>query len=261
MRPTVKILRYELRNVLRSRAIAVYALFFLAMTELLFRFSDGPRALLSLATVTLIVVPLVSLVLGMMFVYSAREFNELLLSQPVDRHQLFAGLYLGFVTPLMAAYVTGVGVPALIHGTAVSDPGTLALLLFAGAFLTAIFSALAFVVAIRIEDQVRGIGAGLLAWLLLAVVYDGLVMAMTRIFWAYPLETPLIALMILNPIDLARLVVLMRFDAAAMLGYTGAAFRDFFEGSLGVAIALSALGAWLAVPIAVGLRAFSRKDF
>ena len=102
MTTTAKVLKYELRDVARSRAVIVYALFFLTASELLFRFSGGSaKALLSLANIALIVVPLVSLVLGTMFLYNAREFNELLLSQPVNRRQLYAGLYLGLALPLV----------------------------------------------------------------------------------------------------------------------------------------------------------------
>jgi Cu-processing system permease protein len=258
MTATVKVLKYELRDVARSRAIMVYAVFFLAVTELLFRFSTGPRALLSLASITLIVVPLVSLVLGTMFVYGAREFNELLLSQPVDRRQLFAGLYLGFVAPLALGYVVGVGIPAVLHA---GLTGTLVVIMLTAVLLTAIFVAIAFALAMRLEDRVRGLGLGLVAWLLLAVVYDGLVMLAANAFWSYPLERPMLALMVLNPIDLGRVLILMRFDTAAMLGYTGAVFRDFFTGPAGIAVAMTALAVWLAAPLALGFRFFRRKDF
>ena len=263
MTTTAKVLKYELRDVARSRAVIVYALFFLTASELLFRFSGGSaKALLSLANIALIVVPLVSLVLGTMFLYNAREFNELLLSQPVNRRQLYAGLYLGLAVPLVMGFLAGSSLPALLHG--LDEPrhaATLAMLGVAGFFLTGIFIAIAFVVALRFEDRVRGMGVALLVWLFLAVVYDGLVMMGANVFYAWPLEKPLLALMVLNPIDLARVVLMLNFDIAALMGYTGAVFRDFFGSSAGLGVALAALACWLAAPLAAGLRLFGRKDF
>jgi Cu-processing system permease protein len=104
-------------------------------------------------------------------------------------------------------------------------------------------------------------GVALLVWLFLAVVYDGLVLLGANLLYAWPLEKPLLALMVLNPIDLARVVVMLNFDISALMGYTGSVFRDFFGTSAGLATALAALTAWLAGPLLAGLSLFRRKDY
>lgn len=263
MMTTLKVFRYELRDVARSRALLLYGVFFLAATELLIRFGgSSARALLSLASVTLLVVPLLCIVLGTMHVYGAREFNELLLSQPVNRRQLFGGLYLGLASPMAGAFLVGVLVPIAIHGLDDSaDPGVVAMLCLAGVLLTGIFTALAFAFALRFEDRVRGMGMALLAWIVLAVAWDALVLVFANAFYAWPLEKPLLALMILNPVDLARVILMLNFDVSALMGYTGAVFREFFGGPAGLGVALAALTLWLAAPLAVALRVFVRKDF
>ncbi|MCI0433551.1 MAG: nitrous-oxide metabolic protein NosY [Gemmatimonadetes bacterium] len=262
MTTMVKVLRYELKDVLRSRAVLLYTAFFLIVTELLFRFSgDGAKALLALANVTLFVVPLVTVVLGTMFVYGSREFNELLLSQPVHRRHLYCGLYLGFTLPLSAGFVIGVAAPAVIRGLEPELMRSLVLLVVSGLLLTGIFSALAFAIALRFEDRVRGMGLALLAWLFLAVLYDALVLAFANAFWAWPLERPLLVLMLANPVDLARVVLLLNFDVSALMGYTGVVFREFFSGAAGVGVAFAALILWLAAPMLAGLHTFVRKDF
>lgn len=259
---TVRILKYELRDVLRSRALIVYTVFFLCATELLIQFGGGgDRALMSLGSVVLLVVPLVGLVLGMMFVYNAREFSELLLSQPVSRRQLFGGLYLAFLLPLAAGLTVGAGIPLALHGAGNGRSGTAILLLVIGLLLTGIFTALAFAIAIRVTDRVRGIGLGLLTWILLALAWDALVLAGVNAFHAWPLERPLLLLMMLNPIDLARVLLMLEFDVSALMGYTGAVFQDFFGGRLGLAVALTALFVWWLVPVAAGARALEKKDF
>ena len=79
MRTTTKIIRYELRNVLRSRSLIAYALFFFGVTDVLLRFGGGARAALSLMNIVLLLIPLVSIVFGTIYLYNAREFTELLL--------------------------------------------------------------------------------------------------------------------------------------------------------------------------------------
>lgn len=261
--PAAKILRYELSDVLRSRWALAYAAFFLVVTDVLFRFGGGGgQVVLSLMNVVLILIPLVSLVFGTAYLYSAREFTELMLAQPVRRGHLFVGLYGGLFLPLALGFALGVGLPFAWHGAAVAEYlPTLGRLLLAGMLLTAAFLALAFLIAVRFEDRVKGLGAALLVWLLLAVVYDGLVLLVAYTFSAYPLERPMIALGLLNPVSLARVLLLLTLDVAALLGYTGAAFERFFGTGLGTGLSLGALVAWCAVPLALARRHFTRKDF
>lgn len=255
-----RILRAELRDVLRSRWLPGYAMLFLLLTDLLFRFGgSGDRVLLSLLNVVLLLVPLVSIVVGTMHLYQSREFVELLLSQPVGRRALFGALWLGLTVPMALALVAGVGLPFLWHGTGGAG-GTLATLLLAGAALTAVFTALAYLIAVLFQDRAAGLGAAILAWLLLAVVYDGLILIGTAIFADYPIETPVLAAVVLNPIDLARVLLLLKIDIAALMGYTGAVFERFFGSGQGLVVSSVALALWIGMPAWVGMQRFVRKD-
>lgn len=260
---SMKVLKYQASDAVRSRWLAVYAVFFLVASEGLLRFGGGDaKAILSLMNIVLFVIPLVTLVFGTVYLYNAREFTELLLAQPVSRRDLFAGLYLGLSIPLVAAFVAGVGVPFLVRGG--GDPsqrGTLIALLAAGAALTCIFTAIAFSIAIRAEDRLRGLGLAIGVWFLLALLYDGAVLIAVAVFADYPIERPLLALTFANPIDLARVALLLRLDVSALMGYTGAVFQRFFGGVAGIASAAGALLLWIALPVLLGAREFRRKDF
>ena len=106
-----KILKFQLRDLVRSRWLLGYTLLLLGLTEALLRFGGGgPRAIISLLNVVLILVPLVGIVFGTMYLYGAREFIELLLAQPVGRPALFTGLYAGLALPLVLGFLLGVGV-------------------------------------------------------------------------------------------------------------------------------------------------------
>jgi Cu-processing system permease protein len=263
MSATLKVLKYELEDVRRSRGVLAYGVVLLALTEGLLRFGGtGPRAMLSLLSVVLLLVPLVSLVFGTMYLYNARDFTELLLAQPIRRGALFRGLYLGLSLPLAAALLVGIGSPFLWHA-AVDRASLVAFLglLGTGLLLTFAFTAVASLAAVTIDDRARGLGTAIVAWLLAAVVYDGLILLVVTVFADYPLERPLIFLTLLNPVDLGRVLLLLRFDTAALMGYTGAVFERFFGTAWGTIIAAGALLLWTGLPFALSLWRFRKKDF
>ena len=260
---TGRLVGWQLSNALRSRWLQGYALFFLLVTDALLRFGGGSeKALLSLVDVVLLVVPLVATVFGTTWLWDAREFTEVLLAQPVGRGRLFAALYLGLALPLALALVVGVGVPFLVHGVgAPGDRGTLATLLLTSVALTFSFVAIAFLIAVRADDKVKGLGAAIVTWLALTLVYDGVILLVTTTLGDYPIERPLLGMLLANPVDLARVQLLMRFDVSALMGYTGAVFSSFFGGVRGPLLSATMLLAWIALPAWLGLRAFRRKDF
>ena len=261
MRTSAKVLRYQLRDVLRSRVIASYGGFFLLSTLALVQLGGGvERALPSLANLTLLAVPLVSLLVTVVFLSHGRAFTEVLLSQPVGRGELLLGLYLGLALPLVGLFLAGTGIPLLVSGGPAGLIGPSLRLVVAGSMLTATFTALGFAVAYTFDDAAKSLAAALGLWLGLTVLYDGAVLLASQQLAAYPLEKPMLAAMVLNPVDLARVVMLMAVDASVLLGYTGAVFQDFFGGIWGITIALTSLVIWVAVPYLVALRRFRRMD-
>lgn len=63
-----------------------------------------------------------------------------------------------------------------------------------------------------------------------------------------------------SPLDLARILNLMQIDASAMMGYTGAIFKNYFGSGWGVILSFGLLLAWALVPFWISLRIFKRKD-
>ncbi len=261
---TMTILKYQWKDLVRGKWIIGYALIYLLLTDALIRFGGtGPKAMLSISNIMLLFIPLVSMIYGVLFLYQSREFIELLLAQPLNRKSLFKGLYGGLAFPLTAAFLVGVGVPLIYSGVLVSaDAVSVAIVLGLGALLTLVFTGIGFVFGLRyFEDKVKGLGFSLVSWLLLAVLYDGLILLLVFMLGDYPLEKPVLAISLLNPIDLARILVLLKFDISALMGYTGAVFSRFFGSGLGMSVAASCLMMWLALPLWSGHRLFLKKDF
>lgn len=256
---TPKIIKYQLQDVFRSKWIWAYALFFFAITEALFRFGgDGDRVITSMMNVVLLVIPLISIVLGAMYLYNSREYIELLLCQPVKRSSLFMGLFSGVTLPLSTAFAVGVAVPFLMRG---SEIASTLFLLITGILLTVIFVAMAFGLALSFEDRIKGLGIALVLWLFFTVIYDGIILLIIYGFSDYPLQQPVIVLSMLNPVDLGRILLLLNYDISALMGFTGAVFQRFFGSLAGQSISLTAMGLWLAIPFWLGRRAFLKRNF
>jgi len=257
------VLRAGVRELARGRWLIAYGIGLALIAEALFLFGGtGPQVVLSLLNATLLLVPLVALVFGTMHVYASREFIELLLAQPLPRRGVFAGLYLGLVLPLAGAFIGGVGIPLLLHGAATTaSVGALVALAVGGLFLTAAFAALAMLIALGTDDRLKGMSVALGAWFVLTIGYDGAVLALVSVLGDWPLERPLLALMLGNPVDVVRVFVISALDASALLGYTGALFRRAFGSSFAPVVALLALTLWCALPVFLARRRFVRRDF
>ncbi|MCU0647893.1 MAG: ABC transporter permease [Gemmatimonadaceae bacterium] len=250
------------RDLVRNRWLLSSALGFALVTELLIRLGgDGLRIVASLVNVVLAATPLVSAVFTVVYWHVAQDFVALLLAQPLRRSAVFAGVALGLVVPLAAAFVAGVGLPLVVHRSIDRDTARAAFtLLGCGVALTATFSGLALAIAVRSADRVRALGAVLALWGLLAIAYDGVVLFITTRFSDYALERPLLALAALNPIDLARVLLLLEVDRPMLLGYTGAVLERFFGGATGSILAGSVLLLWIVVPMWIAARGFARRD-
>jgi Cu-processing system permease protein len=259
----VEIARPQIRDVIRSRWLVCYWAFFFLAGEALLRFTGGDaKTLLSLANVVLFVVPLMTIIYGTIYLYNSREFTELLLAQPVQRGALFAGLYLGLALPLVLTFIAGVSAPFIIHGVSdASQRVALITMIAGGSTLTATFTGIAFWIALRFEDRLRGLGVALAIWLLMALAYDTIVLFLAAVVSSHGIERGLVGAMLANPIDLVRVTLLLQFDVSALMGYTGAVLRKFFSGTASTAMISIALLGWIALPLAAGLRAFRRKDF
>jgi Cu-processing system permease protein len=259
---TARLFGSGLRDVGRRRWLIVYLLFYVVLTDTLFRFGgSGPRAVLSLTNVVLGLVPLVGLLFGTIYVYQSREFIEMMLAQPVHRRSLFVGLYGGVAVPLAGSFVLGVGAPFLWNGGFVDGGRAIVLLLISGATLSVIFSGLGFLIALRFDDRASGLGVAIMSWLAATVLYDGLILLAVTVLQDYPIEQPLIGAMLVNPVDLARVLLLLQLDMGALAGYTGAVFERFFGTAQGSVWSGTALLAWAIVPFIVGMRRFAARDF
>jgi Cu-processing system permease protein len=253
----MKLSKYVLYDILRSKIILAYTLFLLVVSVSMFQMEENSsKAMLSLLNIVLIVLPLVSLVFTTIHYYNSYEFIELMSSQPMSRTRILLSEYAGVSISLLSAFLVGVGIPVLLF----SADATGYALLFTGFCLTLVFTSIAFLASVMARDKARGIGFALLLWFYFALIYDGLVLIILFSFSDYPLEKLTLLLSALNPIDLGRIFIMLKMDVSALMGYTGALYKDFFGSSTGVLFTAGIMMIWIIVPAWLALRKFRKKD-
>lgn len=259
----LKVWQYSIIDLARNRWTYSYFIFFFIAAIALLQLSGSIHmAVASLLNIVIVLVPLIATVFGAIYFYNSREFMELLLSQPINRRSLFLGHYLGLASSLSVSLAAGLGVPFLYFGLFSSgQAGSFFYLTLVGIALTFIFSGLAYLIALKNDNRVKGFGLAITVWLTLAVLYDGLFMLSLALFEDYPLEKYSLIASLLNPVDLSRIVIMLKLDVAALLGYTGAVFNKFLGAAMGSTVAFAALLCWAVAPVVFYLRWAGKKDF
>ena len=249
--------------MIRNRWMFAYMGFYLLLTaSLLLLSNDLSKVAVSLNNFILYLTPLVSILFGSMYYYNSEEFIELLLAQPVSRKSIILGLYLGMLASLSLSLVIGIGLPMIILGSLTAANAQLIFLLLLNAIiLTIIFSLLSFIISLSNKNRIVGFGISIFVWLFFSIVYDGMFLLLLLGFKDYPLEELTLGLTMFNPIDLSRILFLMKLDISAMMGYTGAVLQKFLNSSIGTIVIMIVQSLWIILLSFFMVRQAKKKDF
>lgn len=252
-----RIVKIILLDILKNKIVLAYTLILAALSWSSFALEDNSaKGLLTILNVILFTVPLVSVLFATIYIYNSSEFIELLLSQPIKRRKIWTSLFLGLSLSMILAFLVGAGIPLLLNA-----PDSVGIMMVVvGCLITIIFVALAFLSSILTRDKAKGIGIAIMTWLYFALLFDGIVLFLLFQLSDYPIEKAMVGLTALSPIDLARIQILLHLDVSAMMGYTGAIFKDFFGTSLGLIASFLLLCLWAIIPFYISLRRFKNKD-
>lgn len=248
---------------MRSRWSYVYLVFYLALGfVLLFLNNDVSKAVITLMNIIVVLTPLIGTIFGVMYYYNSREFTELLLAQPIKRSTIFLGQFFGLAISLSLSLFLGLGIPFLLYGVFQSALiFNFISLIFTGTILSFIFVALSYIIALKNENKIKGFGFAIVLWLLLAIIYDGIFLITLLVFNDYPLDKFALVATLFNPIDLSRILILLKLDISALLGYTGAVFEKYFGTGQGMLLSFASLILWVLLPAWAIVRISGRKDF
>lgn len=252
-----RIVKYIIIDILRSRIVLFYTILLSVLSWSVFLLEDNAqKGVLTLLNLLLLNVPLFAIIFSTIYIYNSFEFIELLISQPIKRVKVWLSLFYGLNISLLIALLISVGIPLMIFSF---NSAGISILLSA-VLISLIFSSLAFLCSIISRDKTKGIGLAILLWLFISFLFDGIIMFLMFQFGDYPIEKLIIVLTAMNPIDLARISVLLQLDMTAMLGYTGALFRETFHTTIGVLLSILSLFIWVILPFMISIIKFKNKD-
>lgn len=252
-----KIIKYVVVDILRNKIVITYTLFLFLLSFGLFNIEDNvSKGLSSLLTIVLFLVPLISITFSTIYVYNSSEFIELLVAQPIRRKTLWLSIFSGLSSSMGLAFILGCGIPIAIY--APTPAGWMILIM--GVLLSIIFVSIALLASVYTRDKARGIGIALLLWFYFAIIFDGIVLFILFQFMEYPLDNVILVLSALNPIDLARIMILIKMDVSALMGASSAIFKNAFGSNLGIGISFFIMIIWAAVPLIISRRVFNKKD-
>jgi len=253
-----KIVKYVTIDILKSKVVLTYLLFLFLTCFGIFNLDNNTtKGILSLLNIILFIVPLVSLIYSTIYIFNSGEFIELLVAQPISRKKLITSIYAAVSLSLVTAFIVGAGIPVLIY-----SPDKIGLLfIITGALLTLIFTSLAFLGSVITRDKAKGIGMAIFIWLFFSILYDGILLLIMFQFSDYPIEKLIIVLSSFNPVDISRILILIHTDYSALMGYSGALFKEFLGSQKGSVVIFAILIAWIIIPAIAAIRKFIRKDF
>lgn len=273
--PLLLVARQELVLAVRSRWTQIFALVFaalaLAVASSGYVLSGGhgvqdfARTAASLVQLVLLLVPLTSLLIGVLSLAPERGAAELLFSQPISRRTILLGKLLGLFEALVGAQALGFGAAGLVIFSQSGNEGVAGfVMLFAAAtVLTGIFLGLAALLAATAigRRRTRALALALVVWFVAVVLFDVVALGLASLLPSGPASRVLIVGVLLNPVDAVRTAVLLGIEGAAAFGAASLAFLRFTKGPFGAGILLGlSLLFWLAAPAFAAVERLRRTD-
>ncbi|WP_052664883.1 ABC transporter permease subunit [Nitriliruptor alkaliphilus] len=263
---------FELRGAARTRWLsvggAIFAAAALAVTLAGLRslsalgLAGAGAATDGLVHLSLLLPPLIGLLLGAGSLARDRERGMLamLASQPVRRGVLPLAAFAGSVGAVWIVLAAGLGVALVVLSTVATAADLYAFGVVLGVGLLATASAVAIGVAISAiaSTHHQATAAAASVWLLLALGMDLLLAGVAPGLRLGP--AGLLAAVVLNPLEAARIWALLVLEGGTALGPFGAYLTDRFgvRGTHGVLAAV--MTAWTVGPLLVARRVTARRD-
>lgn len=270
MRPRFALLRFELSAAYRGRTGLLFAIGFglASVGVALVGLAPGgalavqgfARTSVSLLQLVLWVVPLLGLATGAMAGAECHEL-ELVVALAVPRERIVAARWAAWTIVLGTCLAIGLGAAGLVIGAlaGAADGARYLALVGIAIVLVAASLALGLWIGVVARFRARAIALAVVAWFVLAVGVDLVVIATLAILPPREAGWGLSLLLLADPVDGARALGLGLFQADAIAGPTGAALKKVL-GGWGAWLLVLGLGAWTAVPLALAGKRFARTD-
>jgi Cu-processing system permease protein len=159
--------------------------------------------------------------------------------------------------------VVGFSLGGLIVALKTQSEGIWKYFVFVGVSISLglVFLSLSAMLSILAHRKPMAIVTALILWFFFLFVYDFLVLSASYYVAEAYLRKMLYFSLLGNPIDMARVIVLMSVGGEAALGAAGAGLLRMFGGTITSAISAGCLFiVWIAVPLMIAAAVFRRQD-
>jgi Cu-processing system permease protein len=264
--------REEFRQALESRwlfgftallAALVLGLSFFGMAQSReVGFQGFARVTLSLMNLVLFIVPLTGLMLGVTSVTGGSGALPLLLAQPVSRREVLAGKLVGLGGALTVAQLVGFGAGGVVVALSAGADQVRGFAALTGLSIALgwLMVSTSLMIAVLRPDRLKAMSTALFLWLLLVVAYDLVVLGATTLLGGLPLQRVLVPALLLNPVDIARVLTTLAVGSGALFGPTSAVLMQLAGTTAGIGIGLLVLVVETIVPAAIAMWVFERRD-
>jgi len=261
----------ELREGLRNRWVLATTLLLAALALTLALLGSAPTGTVgagrldvvtvSLASLTIFLVPLLALLLSHDAIAGEAERGTLLLllAYPVGRGAVILGKFLGQLAILAFATLCGYGAAALAVGWSLGAGSwaAFAAMLGASVLLGGVFLALGLLASTLVRERTTAGGIAIGLWLLFVILYDMAFLGLLVASGGHSLPPLLVdTLLALNPADVYRLLTLGAGGAGGLTGIGALAGHTALTPPVLVVVLL----VWAAVPLALAALVFSRRE-
>jgi len=269
----VTIARHELRIILRSRWVAVYALVFAVLTLAVSYFGlavieftgfqEFNRTAVSLLNLVLYVVPLATMLMAVQSFRGEGGTTDQLFAEPVTLTEIVLGKLLGLFSAHILATVLGFGFTGVMVGAKIGSGGMWSYLTLVGFTILVgmVFISIASMLTIMVHRGTRAYAVVLLAWFALVLLFDLMIIGLSFLLpqvWANRIA---FFGVFMNPIDATRIATLLAISGREMFGSAGAQLVRALGGTIQAIVLLTtALLAWVVLPAAVARISLGRQD-
>lgn len=259
----INLIKNEIKFLIASKYFLIGPVLFFISVEALLSFSSNiNQALLTITSLSLYMLPLITLIIGTNGFYSNKDYISLLISQPLSRNEIYLSKICAYILIISIFYLLGILPSFIIRIDTYSDIiSGISYMVLSSIALISFFSCLSVMIGSIINNKLHGILAVIIIWIFYAFVFDFILILILIYFKDYEIQSQILTLTFLNPISLARIQILFYMDNPLILGFSGSIFRSFFDSSTSIILCFIGNTLWTILITLIGLQNFKKKDF
>lgn len=262
----IYIARQQMTLIMRSHWLGGFGVLFSALAAMVAflgntggaGFDGFNRMTASLLNVNLLLIPLISLLIGSLFLSGEKEDRGLmlLLTYPVSPWAVIIGKYAGLFAAIWSVLTFGYGAALMVIffiGGSVSISLLLLFYLYS-VLLAAIFLSISMLIGIIAKSRFQALGASLIVWAFSVLFYEFILMGASMFIAKQWLLSMLSLSILLNPVELVRVKSILSLDGGSVFGPRLYDLTIWADGWTGNVLFAAAAVLWLVVPLLLAVR-------